>query len=92
MFACAEAWGVHASELVMVGDSLADDIVAGNRAGAHTILLDCRGEHEELKALFACPETTPTAVATSLEHAADLLELMFDLRPPRKEEEATEKE
>ena len=88
LLACAEAWGVHPSEVVMVGDSLADDIVAGNRAGAHTILLDDRGgEHEEVEASFACPETTPTVVATSLEHALELLESMFDLRPPPKKEE-----
>ena len=83
LLACAEAWGVPASELVMVGDSLADDVVAGNRAGAFTILLDGRGgDHHEVRASFACPETTPTAVATSLEHASELLEQLFDLRPP----------
>ena len=87
LLACAEAWGVHPSEVVMVGDSLADDVVAGNRAGSHTILLDERGgEHEEVRASFACAETTPTAVAVSLEHAAELLESMFDLRPLLREE------
>ena len=67
----------------MVGDSLADDVVAGNRAGAHTILLDERGAgHEDVRASFACKETTPTAVAVSLEHAAELLESLFDLKKP----------
>lgn len=81
----------------MVGDSLADDVVAGNRAGAHTILLDKRGaDHGDVRALFACAETTPTAVATSLEHAAELLETLFELRPPvattKKEEAEVEAE
>ena len=77
----------------MVGDSLADDVVAGNRAGAHTILLDERGgEHEAVRASFACAETTPTAVAVSLEHAAELLESMFDLRRPLQSGEKEEEE
>ena len=93
LLACAEAWGVPASEVVMVGDSLSDDVVAGNRAGAHTILLDGRGgEHEAVRASFVCEETTPTAVATSLEGMLELLEsAAFELRPPPKKEEEEEK-
>jgi len=89
--ACAEAWGVDARELVMVGDSLADDVVAGNRAGAHTILLDERGgDHDDVRASFACSERTPTAVAKSLEHAVELLETIFELRPPKSKKAAEE--
>ena len=39
-----ERWGVHPSEVVMVGDSPKDDIVSGNRAGAVTVLLDTEGK------------------------------------------------
>ena len=39
-----ERWGVHPSEVVMIGDSAKDDIVSGNRAGAVTVLLDTEGK------------------------------------------------
>lgn len=39
-----ERWGVHPSEVVMVGDSPKDDVVSGNRAGAVTVLLDTEGK------------------------------------------------
>ena len=60
----ADAWGVASTDLVMVGDSLEDDVVAGNRAGAHTILIDHDGVHGDLDP--ADRERRPTAVATSL--------------------------
>jgi len=40
---CAK-WGVHPSEVVMIGDSAKDDNVSGNRAGAITVLLDTEGK------------------------------------------------
>jgi phosphoglycolate phosphatase-like HAD superfamily hydrolase len=40
---CA-AWGVPPSACAMVGDSAKDDVVAGNRAGCVTILLDTQGK------------------------------------------------
>lgn len=76
---CAAAWGVRPTEVVMIGDSLVDDVVAGNRAGAHTILIDHDGVHACTAALP--PEQRPTAVATSLAHAGELLEAMFHLEP-----------
>lgn len=81
---CAAAWGVAPSELVMVGDSLVDDVVAGNRAGAHTILIDHDGVHLD-DPLALPPEQRPTAVARSLAHAAELLEALFHLEPVRRE-------
>ena len=39
-----ETWGILASECIMVGDSVKDDIVCGNRAGAVTVLLDYEGK------------------------------------------------
>jgi len=77
----ADAWGVASSDLVMVGDSLEDDVVAGNRAGAHTILIDHDGVHGDLDPTDL--ERRPTAVATSLAHAAELMEDLFDLEAPR---------
>lgn len=40
---CAE-WNVSPSQVIMVGDSAKDDVVAGNRAGCFTILLDQHGK------------------------------------------------
>jgi len=34
----AQEWGIPTSEMLMVGDSI-DDMLAGNRAGARTVLL-----------------------------------------------------
>lgn len=44
LLAVAKAWGVPPSECAMVGDSAKDDVVAGNRAGCVTILLDTKGK------------------------------------------------
>jgi phosphoglycolate phosphatase-like HAD superfamily hydrolase len=38
-----ELWGCSPSEVVMVGDSIKDDILEGNRAGASTVLLEPEG-------------------------------------------------
>uniref|UniRef100_A0A061R6C6 Uncharacterized protein n=1 Tax=Tetraselmis sp. GSL018 TaxID=582737 RepID=A0A061R6C6_9CHLO len=51
----AALWGVDAAELAMVGDSPRDDVVAGNRAGAVTVLL--RDPDTEWRPLD--PEQTP---------------------------------
>ena len=76
---CATAWGVAPHEVVVIGDSAADDVVAGNRAGAHTILID----HDDLASSGTLQgELQPTAVASSLEHAAQLLNTLFHLLPP----------
>ena len=40
---CAH-WGVHPSEVCMIGDSAKDDVVSGNRAGCVTVLLDQEGK------------------------------------------------
>jgi FMN phosphatase YigB (HAD superfamily) len=44
LLAVAKAWGVCPTECAMVGDSAKDDVVAGNRAGCVTILLDTKGK------------------------------------------------
>lgn len=38
-----ELWGCSPSEVIMVGDSIKDDILEGNRAGASTVLLEPEG-------------------------------------------------
>lgn len=40
----AREWGIPTSEMLMVGDSV-DDMLAGNRAGARTVLLLAKGGH-----------------------------------------------
>ncbi|KMZ72776.1 HAD superfamily hydrolase [Zostera marina] len=39
-------WGIHPNEIMMIGDSLKDDIVCGKRAGAFTCLLDETDQHD----------------------------------------------
>ncbi|KAJ8497661.1 hypothetical protein OPV22_008213 [Ensete ventricosum] len=51
-------WGVPASQVMMIGDSLRDDVVCGKRAGAFTCLLDETGRNsnnvdERAQAAFA---------------------------------------
>ena len=46
IFAAAiEAVGLNASQILFVGDSLHDDVLAGSRAGVHSILIDRSGRH-----------------------------------------------
>eukprot|EP00252_Welwitschia_mirabilis_P014214 TRINITY_DN31289_c0_g1_i1.p1 TRINITY_DN31289_c0_g1~~TRINITY_DN31289_c0_g1_i1.p1 ORF type:complete len:254 (-),score=38.64 TRINITY_DN31289_c0_g1_i1:118-879(-) len=44
---CA-SWEVVPNEIMMVGDSLADDVVCGNRAGSFTCLLDESGKYNTI--------------------------------------------
>jgi HAD superfamily hydrolase (TIGR01549 family) len=74
----AEHWGVSSSELVMVGDSVKDDVVAGNRAGAVTILLDERKQYRGVD-----DETLPGRpdfIVHDLFEAAEVLSEHLDLR------------
>lgn len=43
---CGE-WGLEPAEVAVVGDSARDDVAAGNRAGAVTVLLDSYNRHVE---------------------------------------------
>ena len=46
IFAAAiEAVGLNASQILLVGDNLHDDVLAGSRAGIHSVLVDRRGRH-----------------------------------------------
>lgn len=66
-----DVWGVSPGEVMMVGDSAADDVVCGNRAGSVTCLLDERGRHAE-GALTG--EMLPTHTIGSLFELAVVLE------------------
>lgn len=81
--ACAAAWGLCASEVVMVGDSLEDDVVAGAAAGAATILIDA-ARHARGDAADWGAHPRPDAVARCLEHVDELLEELFELVPPER--------
>ncbi|CAI0436879.1 unnamed protein product, partial [Linum tenue] len=51
---CSE-WGVQPDEVIMIGDSLQDDVVCGKRAGAFTCLLDEEGMYSAADiAEFVC--------------------------------------
>lgn len=42
---CNNVWGIPTSEVIMIGDSAKDDILAGRRAGAITVLLGKEAEN-----------------------------------------------
>ena len=63
-------------EAVMIGDSLKDDVVCGNRAGSATILLDTEGVYEDSS---ADRELQPHYVARSMHDIAEILRADFVL-------------
>ncbi|KAK6929691.1 Haloacid dehalogenase-like hydrolase [Dillenia turbinata] len=72
-------WGVQPNEVIMIGDSLKDDVACGKRAGAFTILLDETGRYE--KPEYAKVEHKPDFKVSSLKEVISLLESNFDLTP-----------
>jgi phosphoglycolate phosphatase-like HAD superfamily hydrolase len=72
-------WGIPAHEAVMVGDSPKDDIVAGNRAGATTILIDTARQYD-LAALPA--DQQPSFHVFSMEEVRDVLRTRLSLSAP----------
>ena len=82
---CAQAWGAEPSGCVMIGDSPRDDVVAGRRAGFHTILLVGElGRHGAAAAAGAAGlegEKVPHATALSMEEVPSLLERHFEVPP-----------
>ena len=82
---CAQTWGVPPASCVMVGDSPRDDVVAGRRAGMHTILLIGEaGRHGPAAATMALEgERVPHASALSMADVPALLEAAFEVPPPR---------
>ncbi|KAJ8763949.1 hypothetical protein K2173_003731 [Erythroxylum novogranatense] len=72
-------WEVKPSEVLMVGDSLKDDITCGKRAGAFTCLLDEKGRYGSPD--FAKLDLEPNFKVSSLAEVHSLLETNFDLEP-----------
>ncbi|EEF44338.1 haloacid dehalogenase-like hydrolase domain-containing protein At2g33255 [Ricinus communis] len=69
-------WEVQPDEVIMVGDSLKDDMVCGKRAGAFTCLLDEKGRYGSSD--FA-KLVEPDFKVASLAEVQSLLETNFDL-------------
>ncbi|EOY06242.1 Haloacid dehalogenase-like hydrolase - like 7 [Theobroma cacao] len=72
-------WEVQPNEVMMVGDSLKDDVACGKQAGAVTCLLDERGRY--ISQDFARLDLTPDFKVSSLNEVYFLLESSFDLTP-----------
>ena len=80
---CATTWGVPPASCAMVGDSPRDDVVAGRRAGMHTILIAGEaGRHGGAVAPLD-GERVPHATAMTMADVPALLEAAFDVPPPR---------
>jgi phosphoglycolate phosphatase-like HAD superfamily hydrolase len=71
-------WGIHPETAVMIGDSPKDDIVCGNRAGAHTILMDF---HREWRIEELPEEHRPTFHVSSMHEVMDVLLTKCKLMP-----------
>lgn len=72
-------WDVQPNEVMMVGDSLKDDVACGKRAGAFTCLLDEKGRY--CSADFTELDLEPDFKVASLAEVHSLLETKFDLVP-----------
>lgn len=72
-------WNIHPSEVMMIGDSLRDDVVCGNRAGAFTCLLDQTGKYDPIESYTG--EMKPDFKVSSLASILPILNEHFDLTP-----------
>ncbi|CAN6232938.1 unnamed protein product [Urochloa humidicola] len=72
-------WDIPPHEVIMVGDSLKDDVVCGKRAGAFTCLLDETGRYGPHDSLPE--EVKPDFKVSSLNEVFTVLEENFDLAP-----------
>ncbi|KAM5553410.1 haloacid dehalogenase-like hydrolase domain-containing protein [Rosa sericea] len=73
------AWEVNPSEVMMIGDSLKDDVACGKRAGAFACLLDEVGRYDSPE--FANVDHKPDFKVSSLTEIHSILEKHFDLAP-----------
>ncbi|KAK8963773.1 hypothetical protein KSP40_PGU010898 [Platanthera guangdongensis] len=73
------SWGIPPNEVMMIGDSLRDDVTCGKRAGAFTCLLDESGRYGPLDALR--DDLRPDFVVSSLAEVQSLLDAHFELLP-----------
>nr|CAD1830843.1 unnamed protein product [Ananas comosus var. bracteatus] len=69
--------GPSSNEVMMIGDSLKDDIVCGKRAGAFTCLLDEAVRYGSLETV--CNDLKPDFKVSSLSEVFSVLETHFDL-------------
>ncbi|GAA0163603.1 hydrolase [Lithospermum erythrorhizon] len=72
-------WQVQPNEVMMIGDSLKDDVACGKRAGAFACLLDETGRYSSPE--YSTVEHKPDYEVTSLAEVHKLLEANFDLTP-----------
>ncbi|KAG4908280.1 hypothetical protein JHK84_056806 [Glycine max] len=72
-------WEVQPNEVIMIGDSLKDDVRCGRQAGAFTCLLDQTGVYDSPK--YADVEFKPDFKVTSLDEVHSVLKENFDLSP-----------
>ncbi|CAI9117994.1 OLC1v1019495C1 [Oldenlandia corymbosa var. corymbosa] len=72
-------WNIQPNEVMMIGDSLKDDVACGKRAGAFTCLLDQTGRYNSPE--YKHVEFQPDYKITSLDEVVKLLEDDFDLAP-----------
>lgn len=70
-------WEVQPNEVMMIGDSLKDDVACGKRAGAFTCLLDETGRYDAPE--YANVEHQPDYKVSSLVEIQSLLERHFEL-------------
>ncbi|CAN6834415.1 unnamed protein product [Brassica oleracea] len=73
------AWDIQPNEVIMVGDSLKDDIACGKGAGAFTCLLDETGRYGPDD--FSVSGLHPDFKVDSLSKIQNILETNFDLIP-----------
>jgi HAD superfamily hydrolase (TIGR01662 family) len=70
------AWKLHAKQIVMVGDSLMEDIVGAQRAGIHQIWLK---EHVDTPENHSVAENVqPEAIAATFNEVPDIIRKMGD--------------
>ncbi|XP_042415776.1 haloacid dehalogenase-like hydrolase domain-containing protein At2g33255 [Zingiber officinale] len=72
-------WDIPPSEVMMIGDSLRDDVACGKRAGAFTCLLDETGRYDSLDSY--ADDLKPDFKVSSLSQVLLLLENHFELVP-----------
>lgn len=70
-------WEVQPNEVMMIGDSLKDDVACGKRAGAFTCLLDETGRYDSPE--YQNVEYKPDYKVSSLVDVHSILEKNFDL-------------
>jgi len=75
---CKE-WGVDPSEVMMVGDSPKDDVVAGNRAGCVTVLIEVEDTNRSYDIAKLEGEQVPHFIVPRIEEISYLLEYHFEI-------------